>query len=74
MTENRINIMNTGSSTHLSGTAINLILISPSLNAGTSRRTFPSVLSSDHYPIVVTSVARANNQEILEIYNYKKGS
>ena len=74
MTENRINIMNTGSSTHLSGTAIDLTLISPSLNAGTSWRTFPSVLSSDHYPIIVTSVGRANNREVSEIYNYKKGS
>ena len=74
MTENRMNIMNTGSSTHLSGTAINLTVISPSLNAGTSWRTFPSVLSSDHYPIIVTSVGRANNREILGIYNYKKGS
>ena len=36
MTENRINIMNTGSSTHLSGTAIDLNLVSPSLSAGTS--------------------------------------
>ena len=74
MTENRINIMNTGSSTHLSGTAIDLTLVSPSLNAGTSWRTFPSVLGGDHYPIIVTSVGRANNREILQIYNYKKGS
>ena len=67
MTENRINIMNTGSGTHLSGTAIDLTLISPSLNAGTSWKTFPSILSSDHYPIIATSVGRANNREILEI-------
>ena len=74
ITESKINFMNTGSSTHLSVTAIDLTLISPSLNAGTSFRTFPSVLSSNHYPIIVTSVARANNREVSEIYNYKKGS
>ena len=71
MTENRI-IMNTGSSAHLFGTAIDLILISPSLNAGTSWRTFPSVLSSDHCPTIVTSVGRANNRGVSKIYNYKK--
>ena len=74
MTENRINIINTGSSTHLSGTAIDLAMVSPSLNAGTSCKTFSSVLSSDHYPIIVTYVCLANSREILEKYNYKKGS
>jgi ribonuclease HI len=53
-TEEGINITNTGLPTHVSGTAIDLTLLSPTLSPGTTWTTHPSLLSSDHYPIVVT--------------------
>ena len=51
--EKQLNVMNNGSATHTSGTAIDLTVVLPGLTADISYKVLPSPLSSDHYPTLL---------------------
>ena len=71
--ECRLSILNTGAPTHSSGSAIDLSLASARAAANCSWEVYPSVLSSDHYPIIVTYEAPATGAIVQQNnYNFKK--
>ena len=73
VSRNSLNILNTGQPTHESGSAIDLTVVSPETTPDCKRDVYPSVLSSDHYPIIITIEMPANHQpQIVSNYNYKK--
>ena len=53
--EQGLNVMNSGSVTHTSGTAIDLTVVSPLLAVDMQWEVLPSPLSSDHFPILITT-------------------
>lgn len=71
---NNLNIVNDGSTTHISGTAIDLTLVSPEITPDVDFGCLSSVLSSDHYPVKLTvTVHRRANQDESEALNFRKG-
>lgn len=71
---NGLNIINDGSATHLSGTTIDLTLVSPEIAPDIGFNILPSVLSSDHYPITLTVAVQGRvNTGGTETWNYRKG-
>lgn len=75
---NNINIINDGSATHISGTSIDLTLVSPEITPNIEFTTSASVLSSDHYPVMLTvALQQTTNQRSEEVehekWNFKKG-
>ena len=70
-----LNCLNDGSPTHISGTAIDITVVSPTLALDMHWSALPSVLSSDHYPIVFTiTSANRETRDQPERYNFKKGN
>ena len=49
-----LNILNNGSPTHISGTSVNITIASPNVAPDLQWTVLPSVISSGHYPIVIT--------------------
>jgi len=66
-----LNILNDGSPTHTSGTSIDLSLVSPVISTYASWSVYPSPLSSDHHPIIVTLDGDERGQ-LPESYNMKR--
>ena len=74
ITENNLNILNGRTPTHISGTGIDLTISSADITPDLTWCVIPSVLSSDHHPILVTVAGdREAELEDKTIYNYKKG-
>ena len=63
-------IINNGQPTHLPGTAVDLIIVSADLVPDLDWQVTESTLSSDHFPIIVTTVAEARVGH--ERLNFKK--
>lgn len=69
----QLNILNDGSSTHDSGSAIDLSIASSDLSAEVEWVVLPSVLSSDHFPLRIDILGRAILPQVdSQRYNYKK--
>jgi len=66
-----LNILNDGSVTHTSGTSIDLSLVSPVISTYASWYVYPSPLSSDHYPVIITLEGEGHS-ELPELYNMKR--
>jgi len=71
LNENSLNVLNERVPTHISGTAIDLSIVSPEVATYASHRVMSSVLSSDHFPILVTLDGNQRT-ELPESYNFKK--
>ena len=68
-----LNILNTGQPTHVSGSAIDLTVTSLEIASACMWEVYPSVLSSDHHPIIVTIERPVIHQLTPESsYSYKK--
>ena len=68
------NIMNGDIPTHLSGTSIDKALVSPDLSPDITSMVGPSVLSSDHFLIVLLfDTPQTAADSCQEGWNYKKG-
>ena len=70
---NNLNILNTGCLTHVSSSVLDLTIASPRITANTIREVYPSVLTSDHHPIIIpyeTPTSRPPSQE--RSYNLRK--
>ena len=69
------NMLNDGTATHISGTAIDLTITSPELTKDCYWHVYGSVLISDHFPIILT-IAKPLYQIPVqtERFNYKKAS
>ena len=68
-----LNIVNTEQPTHVSGSAIDLTVTSPEIASDCIWEVYPSVLSSDHHPIIVTIETPVIHQPTPEnSYSYKK--
>lgn len=62
-----------GAPTHISKTSIDLTLESPTVAPDLHWTTIPSVLSSDHYPIVITiATAIQPTSPLVRKYNFRK--
>ena len=74
--DSRFHILNsTGAPTHSSGSAIDLSITSLNISANCSWEVYPSVLNSDHHPIIVTYEAPAVEQMVQpNNYNFKKAN
>ena len=71
LSRNSLSILNTGQPTHESGSAIDLTVVSPEITPGCKWDVYPSVLSSDHYPIIITIEMPSNHQpQVVRNYNY----
>lgn len=72
---NNLSIINDGSGTHISGSAIDLTLVTPDLIPDINFNTMPSVLSSDHHPIILTlTLQQGDGHQIIEGWNFRKGN
>ena len=72
--EYRLNCLNDGSATHVSGTSIDVSLMSPEVSADFTWEALTTVLSSDHYPIVLSYHCREQPIDYPTAqYNYKRG-
>ena len=68
-----LNILNTGHPTHIAGTAIDLTVVSPDIAANCSWEVYPTVLSSDHYPIILSCEVPVTRPPVQQnTYNFKK--
>lgn len=66
--------LNTGTATHMSGSAIDISLVSPQIASDFQWFTSESVLSSDHFPILIfVHLANPLQETQHERWNYKKG-
>ena len=65
-------ILNDGRPTHMTGTAVDLTIVSPELTPELNWRVTDNPLSSDHYPIIVTVVVERRVE--LEALNFKKAN
>jgi len=70
----QLNVINENTATHSSGTAIDLTIVSPELTDDTSWRTLPSLLSSDHFPILISISKPEPAIASSDHYNYKRGN
>ena len=63
-----------GSATHTAGTAIDLTVVSPLLAVDMQWEVLPSPLTSDHFPILITtSRSKSNEYNLQDGYNHHKG-
>ena len=70
-----MNILNNGAATHISGTAVDLTIISPELEAAMQWIALPTVLSSNQYPILMTIFSKGTGfDHAYDIVNFKKGN
>jgi len=74
MRNQQLNIMNSTEQTHVSGTAIDLTIVSPELTADLSWRTGDSVLSSDHLPIFVGLADRESVVPSTDSFNFGRAN
>jgi len=72
--DNNLNIINSGEGTHISGTAIDLTIASPELDPHLMWEVLPSILSSDHHPIVIKLESPARCVNNTEGYNFKRAN
>ena len=71
--EMNFNILNDGTQTHISGTAVDLTVVSPELSPGMRGMAIPTVLNSDHFPLLMTiKAANSDFDHNYEILNFKK--
>ena len=75
-TEKQLNILNDGSPTHESGTAIDLTAVSPTIAGDMIWEVLESPRSSDHHPILIYVNTRSTNnaENCEERFNHKKGN
>lgn len=59
LSASNLSYLNDGRSTHISGSSIDLSLVSPDLVVDAEWQVLPSVLSSDHHPILITFLDHA---------------
>ena len=71
--EQGLNVMNSGSATHTSGTAIDLTVASPLLAVDMQWEVLLSPLSSDHFQILITLRSKSNQNNLQDGYNHHKG-
>ena len=64
--EQGLNVMNSGLAARTSGTAIDLTVVSPLLAVDMQWEVLPSPLSSDHFPILITTSLGKSNQNNLQ--------
>ena len=70
---NSLNILNNRQSMHVPGSAIVLSIVSPEITADCSWKVYPSVMSNDHHPIVITIETPVTQRQTLEgNFSYKK--
>jgi len=70
----QLNVINDNSPTHSSGTAIDLTVVSPELTDDMTWKTLPSLLSSDHFPILL-SLSKPEPAAIsVAMFNYKRAN
>ena len=75
MRDRNLNLLNDGQPTHISGTAIDLSIISPALNSDIYWNVIESPFNSDHFPIVISfSQENPTNSLSKEKYNHWKGN
>ena len=74
LADNHLNCLNDGTPTHESGSAIDLTICSPALTPLLEWTVLPSVLSSDHHPILTSITSNNNYPDTPERYNYKKAN
>ena len=70
---NNLNILNTGCSTHVSDSVLDLTIASPGITANTIWEVYPSVLTSDHHPNIIayeTPISKPQLQQ--SSYTFKK--
>ena len=73
--QEELNVLNNGAVTHISGTAIDLTIVSPELEADMQWTAIPTVLSSDHFPVLVSiSTSRREFKHGHDIINYRRGN
>jgi len=73
--DQQLNIINTGQPTHCSGSAIDLTIVSPELSPDLTWNTGPSVLSSDHFPIIVNVINPEQNQPpVSNEFNFRRAN
>ena len=67
------NILNDGTPTYISGTAVDLTVVSPELSPEMRWMAISTVLNSDHFPLLTTIKAASSNfDHNYEILNFKK--
>ena len=71
--EQGLNVMTSGWATHMSGTAIDLTVVSPLLAVDMQYEVLPSPLSSDHFLILITLRSKSNQNNLQDGYNHHKG-
>ena len=72
LTDNQLLCLSDGRPTHQSGTAIDLSIASPEMGADIQWNRYPSALSSDHHPIVLSVEGRGT--EPAQRYNCNKAN
>ena len=71
----QLNCLNDGSPTHESGTSIDLTICNPNITPILTWTVLDSLLSSDHHPIMISTINQNNNDvQQRPRYNYKKAN
>ena len=65
-----MNIVNANQPTHISGTIVDLILVSPERTPNIQWQVMDSALSSDHFPIFISIIT--GKEEEAKVRNYRK--
>ena len=73
-TSHQLNIANENIPTHVPGTSIDMTIVSPDLSPDITWAVAPSVLSSDHFPIIIWfNIPHPAVKLSEEGWNYRKG-